>query len=59
MAETLARDVGERERRRLAAEGFPSGSGDALGTILLGLGAWLAAAARWAWQLLTRPVDPP
>ena len=59
MGEALAREVGERERRRLGEEGFRSGADDALGAILLGIGAWLAAAWRWLWRLLTSPVQPP
>ena len=59
MGEELAREVGERERRRLQGEGFRSGSDDALSTILYAFGSWVSAAARWLWGLLTRPVDPP
>jgi hypothetical protein len=58
MGEALAREVGERERRRLDGEDF-AGADVALGSILLGIGAGLGAAWRWLWRLLTRPVEPP
>jgi ribosomal protein L37E len=57
-AESLAREVGERERRRLQAGGFEGGMDEALGLIVLWTASGLAAAARWIRRMLGRGADP-
>jgi hypothetical protein len=51
MGEALARQVGEQERRRLAADGWRS-LDDSLGTVLLWIGSGAAAVGRFVRRLL-------
>jgi hypothetical protein len=52
MGEALARQVGERERRRLEADGWDGGI-DALGTVFLWIGSGAAAIGRLVRRLVS------
>ncbi|HEX9243829.1 MAG TPA: hypothetical protein VF875_15400 [Anaeromyxobacter sp.] len=59
MGEALAREVGERERRRLDGEGWRGGTGVSAGPLLVGIASGLGAAGRWILQRLGLVPPPP